>query len=180
MFSSFCVAGLLSAGLVATGCGGSDDTDATAPAEAGEVQAQTDATSGMPEHGQDLTVTGCLTASLDGRSYALTPSDTAPTGASQAMAVPGGETTTLTYELVGDVEDVRRHANTMVTARGRSDASSMRDTEMERRDESEQQPSSGSGDTPVVETKEEVEVDVRRLHVTSVVGTGETCPSIGG
>ena len=51
---------------------------------------------------------------------------------------------------------------------------------MERTDEAEQQPAAGTSQTPTVETKEEVDVNVRRLAVTTVVATGTTCPSIGG
>ncbi|BCS31688.1 hypothetical protein TBR22_A08910 [Luteitalea sp. TBR-22] len=129
-------------------------------------------------NGPEVSITGCLTSSLEGRSYALTPTDTRTTPAERAMQVPGRDT--LTYELVGDAELFRPHANTVVTARGREDASVRRDAEVEREDETEQRPAAGMKDTPTVETKEEVDVNVRRLHVTTVVATGNTCPSMGG
>lgn len=127
--------------------------------------------------GQDLSVTGCLTAGLDGRSFALTPSDARPTEAGQALQMPGRET--ITYELVGNATDFGRHANTIVTARGREDVSVARKAEVEREGESEQRPAAGSRDTPTVETKEKVEVNVKRLHVASVIGSGQACPSLG-
>ena len=131
----------------------------------------------MPKHGQDLTITGCLTASIDGRGYALTPTDTPATPSSEALQVPGRKT--LTYELLGNPEELRPHVNTVVTARGRASATDPREAEMERKDESQQRPAAGTKDTPTVETKEEVDVNVRRLHVASISGSGEACPSIG-
>ena len=163
--SNLMTLGLLATSFVAVGCGRSEDADAgLAPAASHESAT-----------GPQTTVTGCLTASLDGRSYALSPADSSalPAGA----PVPG--TTTISYELVGDAEDFRRHANTVVTARGRTDLSARRDAGMERTDEAEQKPAPGVGDTPTVETKEEVAVEVRRLHVDSVVATGNACPSLG-
>ena len=94
------------------------------------------------------------------------------------MQMPGRET--VTYELVGNAEDFRRHANTIVTARGREDAGARREADAERKDEAEQRPAPGASGTPTVETKEEVEVNVRRLQVASVVATGNACPSLGG
>lgn len=178
--TSLCLTGLLSAGVASVGCNRSEEPETNASGavqEAGSDRAAQSAPAGMPEHGQDTTVTGCLTANIDGRSYALTPSDANRTAAGQSMQMPGRET--VTYELVGDAADFQRHVNTVVTARGQSDASAAREAEVEREDESEQRPAAGVKDTPTVETKEEVEVNVRRLHVASVVGTGDACPSLG-
>ncbi len=177
IISRFCVVGLLSTGLFAAGCGGSEEPE-TSAVEAGDDRAGTLASAGSPEGGQELTVTGCLTASIDGRSYALSPADSTHTPAAGALATPGS--TTITYELVGNAEDFRRHANTMVTARGRADALPGVGTEMERESTAQQQGMAGSNATPTVETKEEVDVNVRRLHVASVVATGDTCPSLDG
>jgi hypothetical protein len=179
LLTSLCVAGVLSTGVASVGCGRADGPETSASAEAGEAHgdAGRSAQPGMPEHGQDLAVSGCLTANIDGRSYALTPSDATPSAAGETLQMAGRET--ITYELVGNAEDFRRHANTLVTARGRTDASARREAEMERTDEAEQQPAAGTKDTPTVETKEEVEVNVQRLHVASVVGTGNPCPSLG-
>ena len=179
LFTRLCTTVLLSSGVVlAAGCGGADDqpdgntSQASAPATEDSTMAR----------GPEISVTGCLTANLDGSSYALTPTPaTAAGSAPAAAATPTTPTAqTFTYELVGDVEDFRRHANTVVTARGREDASMRREGDMERTDEAEQQPAAGTSQTPTVETKEEVDVNVRRLAVTTVVATGTTCPSIGG
>ena len=89
--------------------------------------------------------------------------------------MPGRET--ITYELVGNAADFEGRANTIVTATGREDVSVARDAEVERKDESTQPTASGASGTPTVETKEEVEVNVKRLHVTRVIATGQPCPS---
>ena len=179
LFTRLCRTVLLSSGVVlAAGCGGAADqpdgntSQASAPATEDSTMAR----------GPEISVTGCLTANLEGSSYALTPTpETAAGSAPAAAATPTTPTAqTFTYELVGDVEDFRRHANTVVTARGREDASMRREGDMERTDEAEQQPAAGTSQTPTVETKEEVDVNVRRLAVTTVVATGTTCPSIGG
>lgn len=171
-----CIVPITAAMLVGAGCGRSDEAaneqhpaaEATAPATVPDTE---------NARGPELSVTGCLTANLDGRGYALTPSDTANTPAERSMQMPGRET--VTYELVGTAADLSPHANMVVTVRGREDASARREAELERKDEAEQQPAAGVKDTPTVETKEEVEVNVRRLHVESVVASGNTCPSIG-
>ena len=154
-----------------TACNRADDTSANS------TDMATASTPAAPENGRDLTVTGCLTAGLDGRSFALTPSDTRPTEAGQALQMPGRDT--ITYELVGKATDFEGRANTIVTATGREDASVARDAGVERKDETTQPAAAGSSDTPTVETKEEVQVNVRRLHVTNVLATGQACPSVG-
>ena len=177
LLNRVCTAGVVSMATVfASGCGsGHEQPNSTTAASAGgAASAPTDSTALGPE----ISVTGCLTANLDGGSYALTPTDTPPTSAERSMQMPGRET--VTYELVGNAEDFRRHANTVVTARGREDASARREADAERKDEAEQRPAPGTSDTPTVETKEEVEVNVRRLAVSSVVAAGATCPSMGG
>lgn len=177
LLANLSLVGVLSVGVAMTsGCGRSDESEsareagATGPADTTQAQ-------GMPENGQDLTVTGCLTANIDGRSYALTPSDSPNTPTGAGMAMPGRST--ITYELVGNTEDFRPHANTVVTARGREDASAMREAEVEREDEGQARGAQGDNGTPMVETKEEVDVNVRRLHVTGVVASGNACPSLG-
>lgn len=172
------MAAVLSTGaLVAAGCGDNDRAAETVPpagTTAGAVVPSGDASA---TRGPEISVTGCLTANIDGLSYALTPSDTATTPSERSMQMPGRET--ITYELVGNAEDFRRHANSVVTARGREDVSVRRERDMERTDEAEQRPAPGTSATPTVETTEEVEINVRRLAVSSVVAAGTTCPSMG-
>ena len=69
--------GLTLALVAATACNRAETPAATTDSAAATTPA-------TPEHGQDLSVTGCLTAGLDGRSFALTPSDTRPNEAGQA------------------------------------------------------------------------------------------------
>lgn len=175
LLANLSLVGMLSVGVAMTsGCGRSDESEAAR--EAGAT-GTTDTQAAMPANGQDLTVTGCLTANIDGRSYALTPSDSPNTPTGAGLAMPGRST--ITYELVGNVEDFRPHANMVVTARGREDASATRQAEVEREDEGQARGAQVGEGTPTVETKEEVEVNVRRLHVTSVVASGNACPSLG-
>jgi hypothetical protein len=178
LLNRLCMAAVLSTGaLFAAGCGDDDRGENTPPTAAGAGAGSAATASDANVAGPEVSITGCLTANLDGGSYALTPSDTANTASERTMQMPGRET--LTYELVGNAEDFRRHANTVVTVRGREDASARRESDVERKDESEQRPAPGADDTPTVETKEEVEVNVRRLHASSIVASGDTCPSVG-
>lgn len=163
--------------MLSAGCGRSDAPETAGGRQAPAGQAAAPAGTDLPR-GQDLTVTGCLTASIEGQSYALTPTDVAQT-ATQGGARPTSARPTFTYELVGSVEDFRRHANTVVTARGREDASVRKDADVTRKSEATSKPAAGAGATPTVEVKEEAAIEVRRLHVTSVVPTGNTCPSFG-
>jgi hypothetical protein len=178
LFTRLCMSVVLSTGtLLAAGCGGDDNAEerpSTAGASATGTQSAGDPNAAL---GPEISVSGCLTANLDGGSYALTPSESATSPADRTMQMPGRQT--ITYELVGEAEDFRRHANTVVTARGREDAAVRREADVERKDDADQRPAAGSSDTPNVETKEEVTVNVRRLHVTSVIATGTTCPSLG-
>jgi hypothetical protein len=178
LITRLCMSVVLSTGtLLAAGCGGDDgaeDRPSATGASATGAQSAGDPNASL---GPEISVSGCLTANLDGGSYALTPGAAATSSADQAMQMPGRAT--ITYELVGDAEDFRRYANSVVTARGREDAAVRREADVERKDDADQRPAAGSSDTPNVETKEEVTVNVRRLHVTSVVANGATCPSLG-
>ncbi|MBA2356098.1 MAG: hypothetical protein H0V80_15715 [Acidobacteria bacterium] len=148
----------------------------TSPAARG---AEPTRSQGQQGSGQEVNVTGCLTANIDGRSYALTPAD------QSGRAGELGRTTTrvrptFTYELVGKAEEFRSHANKVVTARGRVDASAQKEAAVSTTTESSAKPATGSGGTPTVEVKEQAQIEVRRLHVTSLSSEGAPCPSIGG
>jgi len=176
LLSRLCAVAVASSTFLAGGCRDTDD----------QPHGGTASSAGTPESGAtpgdaraagpEVSVTGCLTANIDGRSYALTPSDTAGTRSERTLQMPGRET--MTYELVGNGEDFRRHANTVVTVRGREDASARREADVEREGKAEQPSAAGTKDTPTVETKEEIDVTVRRLHADSVVASGNACPSI--
>jgi hypothetical protein len=174
--SRLCVITLSSATLFAGGCRDGDDQAHDNATQSGRAESGAVAGDTAAARGPEISITGCLTANIDGRSYALTPSDTSATASERSLQVPGRET--VTYELVGNGEDFRSHVNSVVTVRGREDASARREADVERKDKAEQPASAGAKDTPTVETKEEVEVNVRRLHADSVVATGNACPSI--
>lgn len=177
LLRSVCVIPISAVMLFGAGCGRSDEATNNKNAPADGVPNTGAAPVAEEARGPEMTVTGCLTANPDGRGFALTPSDTANTPAERTMQMPGRQT--VTYELVGNSADLTPHANTVVTVRGREDASARREADVERKDETEQQPAAGVKDTPTVETKEEVDVNVRRLHADSVVPSGNACPSIG-
>ena len=174
--SRLCVISLAAMTLFAAGCRDTDDSAHDSAARTPGAAPATTAVDTTVARGPEISITGCLTANIDGRSYALTPSDTAGTQSERTLQAPGRET--VTYELVGNSDDFRRHANAVVTVRGREDASARREADVEREGKAEHPPAAGTKDTPTVETKEEVEVNVRRLHADSVVASGETCPSM--
>jgi len=175
--SSLCVISVASVTLLAGACRDKDDSDHDISARsAGTADPASPAGDNRAARGPEISVTGCLTANIDGRSYALTASDTANTPAERTLQMPGRET--MTYELVGNGEDFRPHVNGVVTVRGREDASARREADVERKDKAEQPPAAGTKDTPTVETKEEVEVNVHRLYADSVVDKGSACPSM--
>ena len=182
--AAFTITPVLLAGLaLAGGCRDTTDQSRDSPYTAAGASQASDAagastTGSEAARGPEVSITGCLTSNIEGRSYALTPSDMRATPAERAMQMPGRDT--ITYELVGDAEQFRPHANTVVTARGREDAGARRGADVERETEAEQRPAAGVKDTPTVQTTEEVDVNVRRLHVATVVATGQACPSIGG
>ena len=150
----------------------------SAPASPATRGADTTRSQGQQGSGQETTVTGCLTANLDGRSYAITPAE------QSGRAAQLGRTTTrvrptFTYELVGKAEEFRTHANKIVTARGRVDSSVQKEAAVSTTTESSAKAASGSSATPTVEVKEQAQIEARRLHVTSLSSEGAACPSMG-
>lgn len=128
------------------------------------------------QDGRDITVTGCLTTALDGRSYALTPLTLAPVAKAIGRSTAGVRQT-FTYELTGKTDELRAHVNKVVTAKGRVVPSVERSTDVDRTRESTTRPSGGSDATPTVEVQEEVEIEVRRMRVASVTSEGKACPA---
>jgi hypothetical protein len=141
-------------------CGGGDERPAT--------QADANATPRGPE----VTVTGCLTGGREANAFALTAARDPL--ASGTLQVGRGEVPTYTYELVGATNDLAQHVGRHVEIRGRVDPDVKESVDFEARTRDEQPASTGQG-TPSVETREEVEVDVRRLHVLSVTPTDRRC-----
>ena len=129
--------------------------------------------------GDDVTVTGCLTAAADRAAFVVTADPNALT--SGALHAGSGETPTYTYELTGNTGDLASHVGKQVQVVGRLDDD--RDDEVEVDDEVETKlPETRSGDdkvTPAIETDTEININVRRLHVASVTQTGKLCLSNG-
>jgi hypothetical protein len=84
---------------------------------------------------------------------------------------------TYTYELVGS-HDLAAHVGRQVQVKGRLGD---RDDEVDVESESKtSQPQTQAGDDkvkPTVETDEEMEIKVRRLHVEAIAPTGQACPA---
>jgi hypothetical protein len=129
--------------------------------------------------GDDVTVTGCLTAAADKGAYVVTADRNAL--ASGALHAGSGETPTYTYELTGNTGDLAAHVGQQVQVVGRLDED--RDDEVKVDEEEETKlPETQSGDdkvTPAIETDTELNINVRRLHVASVTQTGRSCLSDG-
>jgi hypothetical protein len=122
--------------------------------------------------GPEVTVTGCLTGGREANAFALTAARDPL--ASGTLQVGRGEVPTYTYELVGATNDLAQHVGRHVEIRGRVDPDVKESVDVENKTRDEQPARTGQG-TPSVETREEVEVDVRRLHVLSATPTDRRC-----
>jgi hypothetical protein len=125
--------------------------------------------------GEEVTVTGCLTSASDRGAFVVTADRNALT--SGALHAGDGETPTYTYELAGNTNDLAQHVGRQVQVTGRLDDD--RDDEVKVDDEDKTElPRTQSGDdkvTPAIETDTEVNINVRRLNVSSVSQTGRAC-----
>lgn len=129
--------------------------------------------------GDELTVTGCLTASPGNDAFVVTAARTALT--SGALHSGSGETPTYTYELTGDVGQVTEHVGRQVEVTGRLDKDRDDEVEVDNEDETKL-PARQSGNdtvTPAIEMETEMDIKVRRLHVASVKPTGQPCVTGG-
>jgi hypothetical protein len=120
--------------------------------------------------GDTVTITGCLNASPDG-NFALTAApDAAVATAARAM---NDERDTHTYVLVGG-DNLTPHLGKRVEVTGKL---SGRPQEMEQtaKKTTEGTPATSGGDTPTVKTKEEIDLEVRQLHVSAVKSVAPTC-----
>lgn len=130
--------------------------------------------------GDEVTITGCLTGAPDRGAFAVTADRNALT--SGALYSGSGEVPTYTYELVGNASDLMGHVGRQVEVKGRldEDRDDEVDVDTKAKTEGERVQSGTDKVTPAVETHEEVEIKVRRLHVASVTPTGASCsPSSG-
>jgi hypothetical protein len=126
--------------------------------------------------GEEITVTGCLTAAPDRSAFVVTATRDAL--ASSTVQATGGEAPTYTYELVGGA-DLHAHVGQQVAVKGRLDSDGKNEIDIDNERKTEQPETRAGNDTvtPAIETKEEIELQVRRLHVSSVMPTGNgACP----
>jgi len=130
--------------------------------------------------GDNVTITGCLSAAPDGGAFAVTADRNALT--SGALYSGSGEVPTYTYELVGNAGDLSTHVGRQVQVTGRldEDRDDEVDVETKAKTEGDRVQSGNEKVTPAVETNEEVEIKVRRLHVASVTPTGGSCSISNG
>ena len=120
--------------------------------------------------GDRVTIAGCLSGQ-DGR-FALTAAPD-PTAAAAGRAVAGDERATHSYVLVGGenlMAMVGKRVEVTGTVAGRG-----REIEHDAKKETEQPNATGGKERPTVETKEEVEVEYRQLHVQQVRQLAESC-----
>ena len=151
---------LILTAFVSAACNRQDEAVISPAAEAGD--------------GAELTVVGCLTTAPDRGAFVVTPA--ADALASSTLANSTGEVPTFTYELVGSV-DLQAHVGRQVSVKGRLDDDRKDEVDVQTKDKVELPPTRSGNDTvtPAIETKEEIEIQVRRLHVTSVAPTGQPC-----
>ena len=128
-----------------------------------------------PAKGDEVTVTGCLTADADRAAFVVTADRNALT--SGALYANSGETPTFTYELTGNTSDLAAHANRQVKVTGRID-DDRKDRVVVDEEETTKHPEVQSGKdkvAPAIETDTEMNINVRRLQVASVTPTGRPC-----
>jgi hypothetical protein len=121
----------------------------------------------------ELTVTGCLTASARGDRFVLTPMKKDPLAAEMTTrttdVVP-----TYTYELRGGT-NLRAHIGQQVSVTGVLDRGYEKDTDIDREQETQAAPARPGDPTPTVETEEKAELELRRLQVKTVQSIGKPC-----
>lgn len=161
-------AGLLTVTIGMAACGRSD-----APAETSSQGRPAQATGASASGGADqVTVNGCLSAGPNG-TFVLTAS----AGAEVAVAARAGSGTreTYSYQLVGG-QNLQEHLGRRVEVTGKLNEDVDDEVEMETNRESSTAAKSGGQDvTAKVETKEEVDIEVRQLQVGTVRQVAGTC-----
>jgi hypothetical protein len=121
----------------------------------------------------ELTVTGCLTASARGDRFVLTPLKSDPLAA-EMTARTTDVVPTYTYELRGGT-NLRAHIGQQVSVTGVLDRSYEKDTDIDREQESQAAPARPGDPKPTVETEEKAELELRRLQVKTVTSIGKPC-----
>jgi hypothetical protein len=148
--------GVLALCLGIAGCGGGDRN------EEGRDSAGSGGTDVSPV---PVTETGCLTAR--GGQFVLTDLDR---GAS--------DPTTETYQLIGNEEELRQHVGKQVRVNGEAEPPKVATVQESTPTppDSAARGTTGMGETgPKVSTQAETRLEVRKLTVSSVQPTGESC-----
>ena len=141
------------------------------PQVGGRASSAADPTGSASASGGNVKVEGCLNGGPDGRVVLTAAPDAGVTTAAR----PGmGERDTHSYVLVGG-QNLQAHFGKRVavsgTITGRGD-----ELEREMKTESQSQATGTSGgDKPTVETKAEVDLEVRQLNVSEVREIAPTC-----
>jgi hypothetical protein len=156
------VAMSLSVALAATACSSDRDRNAAS----GNDRSR-------PAPGGDhVTVAGCLSGGPDGRLVLTAAPDP---GVATPARVGMGERDTHSYVLVGG-NDLQRHIGRRVEVTGTLVG---RQQELERESKSQSESPAATGtsgrDTPTVKTKEEVDLEVRQLNVSTVREVAPSC-----
>lgn len=121
--------------------------------------------------GDEVKVEGCLSGGPDGR-FVLTA---APDPGVTAPARTGmGERDTHSYVLVGG-SNLQQHIGKRIEVSGKL-AGRQQELEREQKTESQGRPTGTSGgEKPTVETKQEIDLEVRQLNVDNVRELAPTC-----
>lgn len=121
----------------------------------------------------ELTVTGCLTASARGDAFVLTPLEKDPLAA-EMTARTTDVTPTYTYELTGG-RNLRAHVGQRVSITGMLDRSVKKEAEVDRERQTQAAPARQGQPEAKVQTEEKAEFEVRRLQVKTVKSIGKPC-----
>jgi hypothetical protein len=120
--------------------------------------------------GDSVTISGCLASGPDGQ-FALTAApDAAVSTAARAM---NDERETHSYVLVGG-DNLAQHLGKRVEVTG-TIAGKTQEMEQDAKKTTEGTPARAGDDTPTVKTKEEIDLEVRQLHVQAVRSVAPTC-----
>jgi hypothetical protein len=123
----------------------------------------------------EVTVTGCLTASARGDRFVLTPIKKDAL-AGEMAARTTGVAPTYTYELRGGSgTNLRAHIGQQVSVTGVLDRNYEKDTDIDRDEQTQAAPARPGDPKPTVETEEKAELELRRLQVKTVKSIGKPC-----
>ncbi len=125
---------------------------------------------------EQVQVTGCLAANNETNQFVLTANATSLTSLTNRAAA--GEAETFHYQLVGG-NDLPSYVGKEVVVTGSVEGDG-KDVNIETKDKSVREPRRSDDVTPAVESREEIEMQVERLHVASIAPTGAPCRVASG